>query len=231
MRHFAAIIFDMDGLLLDTERIALSAFLQTCTDLGLPAREDLFIRCIGTNQSRGREVLQEGLQGQVDHLLFEDVWDRHYIARTTDNPIPLKNGAAELLEHVSSLQMPAAVATSTRSSRARDKLRSAGILSRFDLVVGGDQVSNSKPAPDIYLKAAQMLKVRPEACLALEDSENGVRAAVAAGMAVVQIPDLVSPSPALRALGHIVLSSLNDVATYPFPPRAITARNPFLKGR
>ena len=214
MRRFEAIIFDMDGLLLDTERIAQSAFLETCRDLGVCGQDELFIRCIGTNQALGREVLRAGLQGQVDFLRFEQLWEDKYVERTSNGPIPVKEGALELLERIWSLQIPVAVATSTRTARAQEKLRKSGILDRFQTVVGGDQVRNSKPAPDIYLRAAEILNVRPEACLALEDSENGVRAAMSAGMTVVQIPDLVQPSPGLLALGHIVLPSLREVAPY-----------------
>ncbi len=220
MKHFKAIVFDMDGLLLDTERIALSAFLETCRHFDLPPLEELFIRCIGTNESRGRELLEDGLRGQVDHLAFLDVWDR-FLKKTMDNPVPLKEGAAELLDHIASLQKPVAVATSTYTTEAREKLHNAGILDRFATVVGGDQVSRSKPAPEIYLRAAEILGVAPAACLALEDSENGVRSAISAGMTVVQVPDLVQPSVALRALGHIVLKTLRDVATFPFDLRHV----------
>jgi beta-phosphoglucomutase-like phosphatase (HAD superfamily) len=93
-------------------------------------------------------------------------------------------------------------------------LRKSGVLDRFQAVIGSDQVRNGKPEPDIYLKAAGLLNARPERCLALEDSENGVRAAVGAGMTVVQIPDLVQPSAELLALGHIVLDSLREVAAH-----------------
>jgi HAD superfamily hydrolase (TIGR01509 family) len=216
MKQFEAIIFDMDGLLLDTERIALSAFLETCDALGICAQKDLFVRCIGTNPSLGREVLKQGLHGRVDHLLFEQVWDSKCADRTSNRPIPLKEGATKLLDQISSLQIRTAVATSTQTGRARETLKKNGLLEKFHVVVGGDQVRNSKPAPDIYLKAAEVLNARPSACLALEDSENGVRAAVSAGMTVVQIPDLVQPSDSLLALGHIVLRSLSDVVTYPF---------------
>jgi putative acetyltransferase len=119
---------------------------------------------------------------------------------------------------VAVLGLPAAVATSASTTRARRNLEAAGLLERFATVAGADQVSRGKPHPDVYLHAAQLLKVDPSECLALEDSDNGVRAAVAAGMCVVQIPDLIPPSPELLKLGHIVLPGLADVASYPFEP-------------
>ena len=216
MKQFDAVIFDMDGLLLDTERIALVAFHATCEHFGLGDETKVFMRCIGTNTALGEQVLKEGLQGKVDHLEFAHVWDAKYIQRTSNTPIPLKDGAAELLEHLAAVGVPAAVATSTVSTRAIQKLQDAGILASFKAVVGGDQVKNSKPHPDIYIKAAEVLGVKPGGCLALEDSENGVRSAVSAGMTVIQIPDMVKPSPALRSLGHIILHSLHDVRTYAF---------------
>jgi HAD superfamily hydrolase (TIGR01509 family) len=216
MHRFQAVIFDMDGLLLDTERIALAAFLDTCDHFGIDRLRDVFVRCIGINQRLGEEVLRDGLKGRVDHMQFEEVWNANYIAATSNQPVPVKDGAIELLAHLAALSIPVGVATSTGSERAAQKLRDAGMLERVAVLVGGDQVPNSKPYPDVYLKAAELLGAAPRACLALEDSENGVRSALGAGMTVVQIPDLVEPSPELRSLGHIILGSLRDVAHYPF---------------
>jgi beta-phosphoglucomutase-like phosphatase (HAD superfamily) len=109
-----------------------------------------------------------------------------------------------------------AVATSSRTEHAREKLRQAGLLDRFRIVIGADQVHRPKPDPEVYLKVAEFLGVEPRSCLALEDSEYGVRAAHAAGMTVVQVPDMIQPTADLRALGHIVLESLKEVAGYPF---------------
>jgi HAD superfamily hydrolase (TIGR01509 family) len=216
LKAFDAVIFDMDGLLLDTERLALSAFLAACEQLGLGERVDVFLDCLGTNEALGLRVIERGFGGQVDHLVFRRVWDREYARVTSAAPVPLKEGAVSLLEEVARLCIPAAVATSTRTGSAREKLTGAGILERFEVVVGGDQVEHGKPSPDLYLLAAARLQARPTSCLALEDSANGVRAALAAGMTVVQIPDLVEPSEDLRALGHTVLRTLGEVARHAF---------------
>jgi HAD superfamily hydrolase (TIGR01509 family) len=216
MNQIQAVIFDMDGLLLDTERIALGVFLETCEHFGIGDQTELFIRCIGTNQALGERILRQGLQGKADYKDFSRLWEASYQDRTSKEPVPLKEGAEELINRLSLRNIPMAVATSTKTPRAMDKLEKADILNRFAAVIGGDQVENSKPRPEIFLKAAEILLVGPERCLALEDSDNGVRAAVGAGMTVIQIPDLVQPSRELTALGHTILGSLNEVLDFVF---------------
>ena len=216
MKDFSGVIFDMDGLLLDSERIALETFAEACVQLALGDQTALFYRCIGTNQQRGEMILAEGLAGKIQIEAFSACWEQLHQARVTAAPIPVKPGALALLEVINGLGLPVAVATSTATARAREKLRDAGLLDYFHHIVGGDCVQRSKPEPDIYLQAAQVLNIVPGRALALEDSENGVLAALAAGMTVVQVPDLVQPSAEFRRHGHWVLASLNDVSGHRF---------------
>jgi len=216
VRHFAAVIFDMDGLLLDTERVALESFNEACRSFGLPEHPAVFQQCVGVNGARARQVIEQGLGHAVPPEVFWTAWDRFYHAAHARQPIQVKRGAIALLERLSAWQMPMGVATSTRVAQATSKLTDAGLASYFSTIVGGDQVERSKPHPDIYLRVAHLLEADPTACLALEDSENGVRAAVAAGMTVVQVPDLQAPSGDLLSLGHIVLETLEQVPDYPF---------------
>lgn len=201
----------MDGLLLDTERLALESFNQVCAQLGLGDRFDLFARCIGTNAAAGEEALRAGLPATVDYLEFNRQWDVVHAAANAARSPPLKRGVVELLEALGAAAMPCAVATSTGSDRALAKLGQAGILQHFAAITAGDEVERSKPYPDIYLRAAAKLSAPPGQCLALEDSELGVRAALAAGMTVIQVPDLLAPSPEFRALGHAVIDDLHAV--------------------
>jgi HAD superfamily hydrolase (TIGR01509 family) len=216
VKQFAGIIFDMDGLLIDSERVALATFQQVCDLLSLGDQSALFLQCVGTNKRRGEEILAAGFAGQVDLHVFTARWDELHDAHTQNNAIPIKAGAVSLLATIRSHGIPMAVATSTETERALHKLRCADIEHYFDHVVGGNQVHRSKPEPDIYLRAAELLAISPASALALEDSENGVLAALAAGMTVVQVPDLVQPSAAFRAKGQHVIRSLNDVANYDF---------------
>lgn len=216
MKNFSGVIFDMDGLLLDSERIALETFSAACEQLQLGDRTALFHRCIGTNQQGTEMILAKGFAGSVQMSEFNAVWKQLHRARLTSAPIPLKTGAVELLQAIKALGLPLAVATSTPTERACEKLQNAGLLAYFEWIVGGDRVQRSKPEPDIYLLAARLLSIAPETALALEDSENGVLAALAAGMTVVQVPDLVQPSAEFRQHGHWVLTSLLDVAEHRF---------------
>jgi beta-phosphoglucomutase-like phosphatase (HAD superfamily) len=206
----------MDGTLLDTERVAQEAFIAACAELGITPRMDLLLRCVGAAEPIARNVIREGFGPTLDCDAFFGGWHRHFAQLSRVSPVPLKEGALALLDAVAELGLPMAIATSSGTVTAVEKLRQAGVLPRFQAVIGADQVKSPKPDPEVYLKAAGCLGADPRACLALEDSEYGVRAAHAAGMTVIQVPDMTQPSADLRALGHIVLASLKEVAGYPF---------------
>jgi HAD superfamily hydrolase (TIGR01509 family) len=216
MKHFDAVIFDMDGTLLDTERVAQEAFITACRELTVAPRMDLLLRCVGAAEPIARAVIQDGYGPTLDCDAFFAAWSRHFSIASRITPTPLKEGALALLDAVAQLGLPMAIATSSRTAHAIEKLQQAALLSRFKAVIGADLVQSPKPDPAVYLKAAECLGVDPRACLALEDSEYGVRAAHAAGMTVIQVPDMTQPTADLRALGHIVLTSLSEVAGYPF---------------
>jgi beta-phosphoglucomutase-like phosphatase (HAD superfamily) len=216
MKHFEAVIFDMDGTLLDTERVAQEAFFSACDQQGVAPRMDLLLRCVGAAEPLARQVIRDGYGPGLDYDAFFAAWSGHFGRLSQLTPASLKEGAAALLDAVEQLGLPMAIATSSGTANALEKLRRAGLLMRFRTVIGADQVTRPKPDPEVYLKVAAFLGVAPSSCLAIEDSEYGVRAAHAAGMTVIQVPDMTQPTADLRALGHIVLASLKDVADYPF---------------
>jgi len=216
MHNFKAVIFDMDGLLIDSESLALETFRSTCEQFNLGDMTELFKRLIGTNMALSNSILQQQLPDGVIASQFVQIWDSAYFKAVSRAPVALMPGVEKLLVQLQLQGMPMAVATSSKTQRARDKLNNCGLLDYFSFIVGGDQVAQSKPQPDIYLKAAAKLAVSPVHCLAFEDSKNGVKAAFAAGMTVVQIPDLVAADDELLALGHIILQRIDHVLEYNF---------------
>jgi HAD superfamily hydrolase (TIGR01509 family) len=210
-RRPAAVIFDMDGLMLDTEPLAARAWVDAAQDLGLAFDSAINHRLIGRSFADCRTIIGEhhGADYPVDALM--GAWHGAYDAIVRREGISFKPGLLELLDWLEAERIPKAVATSTRRSRAQAKLELTGIFARFAALVGGDEVARGKPAPDIFLEAAARLDTAPAACLVLEDSEPGMRGALAAGMTPIMVPDLLPPTPSLLAAAPLVVATLHDV--------------------
>ena len=205
--HYKAVLFDMDGLLIDSERQFFKSFLETCTEFELPNMQQVFYDCIGLRSVDSSIVLQKALGPLVDLNAFNTAWgDRAEQQRAKG--IPLKSGAHELLSLLKDAGRPCVVATSTRTAHAQLHLQKAGIYDLITHVVGGDQVAKGKPEPEIYLKAAATAGFNAENCAAFEDSDPGTLAAVRSGATTVQVPDLKPPSQKTLALGHVVAHDL-----------------------
>ncbi len=203
-----AVIFDMDGLMIDSERVSIACWSQAARELQLPFEDGFWLQMVGLgDRDCGQLLLQRIDADQVAALLARchDLYE----ARTQAG-LPLRPGIVELLQLLDEHGIARAVATTTRQPRASRKLAAAGLLRFFEVVVTSGDVAHPKPAPDIYLLAAQRLGKHPTRCLALEDSPAGIRAAVGAGMTAIQVPDLVHPDEELRALGHRIVGSLAD---------------------
>lgn len=203
-----AVVFDMDGTLLDSERIARDTFVESMHAAGRDADLAFYARLIGIRAEQSRALLAEHLGEGFPVDAFHADWSRRYHDAAIARPVPLKAGARGLLDWLAARRLPLALATSTRRQTTARKLAQAGIDACFAVTVCGDEVRHGKPHPEIYLTACVQLGVAPASALAVEDSDPGVLAAHAAGLAVVQVPDLHQPSAAVRALGHDMLPSL-----------------------
>ncbi|BDR15217.1 phosphatase [Vibrio sp. STUT-A11] len=207
--NYHAAIFDMDGLLLDTERVCMRVFQEACEVQQLPFYTEVYLSIIGRNAAGIEAIFRKAYGNDLDRLHQE--WRTRYNAVVKHQAIPVKEGVVELLEWLKEQSLPIAVATSTAKDVAKIKLELAGLSKYIDNLTTGCEVSNGKPDPEIYLLAANRLNVEPTKCLAFEDSNNGVRAAVAANMSTYQIPDLVEPCDEVRQFGHSIVPSLHDV--------------------
>ncbi|MGF1741756.1 HAD family phosphatase [Vibrio profundum] len=209
--NFKAAIFDMDGLLLDTERVCKQIFEQACQAQQVPFLENVYMSIIGCNSTTIEQLIRQGYGPSLDYPALHDEWYKRYTDVVLHQAIPIKEGVIPLLDQLQSQAIPMAVATSTEKSVARVKLKLAGLDHYFTNITTGCEVSHGKPDPEIYLLAAKRLGVEPRECLAFEDSNNGIKAAIKAGMMAYQIPDLVQPNQEIVALGHSILPSLANV--------------------
>ena len=193
------VICDMDGLLLDTERLSEDSFRQTSAAFHLDFDARLFAALTGLSGPAHLPVLDAHLPQQIEAAAFDKLWKQTYHNSLADE-VPVKDEAVAFVSYISAMGVPVAVATSSRTDKAVDQLRRAGLASFLTLIIGGDQVSQAKPHPEIYHKVISCFELQPEQVLVLEDSNNGVRAGLAAGANVIQIPDRVPPDPAFANL-------------------------------
>ncbi len=210
MVDYAAAIFDLDGTLIDTERPVIAAGLQILQDWGHDVSHEFMISLVGIDVNEGHRRLCAHLGTEIDRARFDAAWRERAKAEMASG-IPLMPGVDALLPMLAARGLPRAVATNTGTARAREKVQQAGLSPWFEAahVVGFDSVARPKPAADVYLAAAERLGVAPERCVAFEDSDTGVAAALAAGMVVVQIPDML---PAAGRDAHHLAESLIDGA-------------------
>jgi HAD superfamily hydrolase (TIGR01509 family) len=205
-----AVIFDMDGLLLDTEALYRTAIMGACDELGFAMDDALHLSLVGCPLDANRIRLEAAFGPAFPFDTYVTTY-RARFAVLAQHGIPVRPGAPELLTYLRETGLPAAVATSTGRPAALKHLQQAGFLDSFRAVVARDDVSRGKPDPEVFLTAAQRLGVEPHLCLALEDSHNGVRAAAAAGMMTVMAPDLLGPTPEMERLCVHIVSDLHQV--------------------
>lgn len=206
-----AIIFDMDGVLFDTEIMSSKAWYQLAEERGLGDIESLTTDCIGRN--RADIILQFKKQ-------FGESFDAEEFLATgralmqkwiDEDGLPLMNGTREILQYLKENQYTVGVASSSSTKTILSHMELAGLRDYFQAVIGGDQVRLSKPKPDIYLKACEAIGMEPNRVIAVEDSPNGIRAAHAAGMKPVMIPDLIQPDEEIGALLYRKYDSLTSL--------------------
>jgi len=207
-RPVKAVVFDMDGLLIDTERVVRDAMIEIAREEGRDFPLEIFLSMVGLPDHASRAVAVAHFGEDFDHDRFETrVWER--VTAEHAAGVALKAGVVELLDALDALGLAYAVATSSSHDTVSRHLTEIG--GRFAAIVAAGDYRRGKPSPDPFLEAARRLSVDPRDCLALEDSHNGVRAAHAAGMMTIMVPDLLEATEEMRGLCVGVAQSLHEV--------------------
>lgn len=211
---YKAVVFDMDGVIFDSERAVMQCWKEVASRHNIPDIEKAILACTGTTMVRTREIMLNlyGADFPYDEYAMESSAIFH--SRYDGGRLPMKPGVKELLTFLKEHNKKIALASSTRQQVVTDELRDAGIIEYFDRIICGDMVSRSKPAPDIFLKACEELNISPSDSYAIEDSYNGIRAAHAGGLHPIMVPDLLPADEEMQSLAEIVLPNLTSVMEY-----------------
>lgn len=205
------VVFDMDGLMFDSERIVQLSWDQAGERMGLGKLGHNIYHTLGFNREKRKEYFKEKYGEDFPFEKFQELYRQCYQDYVQAKGLPAKPGLGEILEFLREKKIPMAVATSSSEEHARGNLEREGILQYFQAVITGNMVSKGKPYPEIYQKACKALGLAPERVLALEDSYSGLRAAHAAGMITVMVPDLLKDSSCVEEILDGKMDSLFEV--------------------
>ena len=209
-----AVIFDMDGVLFDTERLYMEGWTQVAKKRGIAGMEEVARGCIGLNRNDSRAHVRAHYGEDFDYDDFRAAVTSWVKTRIKIYGLPVKPGVERLLGYLKQRGIPVGLASSTSYQSVLEHLKSAGIVDYFQVIVTGDMIEHSKPQPDIYLLACRKLGVEPAGTYAIEDSPNGLLSAYRAGLKAILVPDLIEPTPEMRSQSHQIFYDLTEVMRF-----------------
>ena len=223
-------IFDMDGIIFDTENMFLNCWRKIATDYNLRDIDEIYRRVIGFHGEATKAEFLNFYGSDFEYDKLNQLAINMFFEKAETDGIPVKPGVTDLLEYLKANDYNIGLASSTKTEIVKKQLSDAGLLEYFKVVVGGDMVEKSKPAPDIFLAALAMmeiatqLKISPQDVIAIEDSFNGVRSAYAAGMKVFMVPDIVRADDEIKSMTTKIFTDLFEVKVYVSEGHLISAR-------
>ena len=210
-RPVRGVLFDMDGLVLDSEKLYTRFWREAMQELGYPMTQAQSLGMRSLNRERGQQYLEACFGPGVDYAEARDIRIRRMDAWIAEHGVEPKPGIQELLTWLHTHRLPCAITTSSPPDRIREHLTPLGLYEQFNEICSGYEVAHGKPDPDIYLYGAARLRLDPKDCLALEDSPAGIESAFRAGCLPVVIPDRDQPSEATLARSFARADSLADI--------------------
>ncbi|MCR5331055.1 MAG: HAD family phosphatase [Lachnospiraceae bacterium] len=214
MKDFDAVVFDMDGVIFDSERATMQCWLELAGKYGIKDLEKPYLACTGTNAAKTRQIMLDAYGEDFPYDEYAREASRMYHEKYDGGRLPMKSGVFEILDFLKNNGKKIALASSTKKQTVINQLKDAGILDYFDEVITGDMVQKSKPEPDIFLLACEKAGIRPDRAYAVEDSFNGIRAAYNGGLRPIMVPDLLAADDEMKKLSEAVIASLDEVIEY-----------------
>lgn len=208
---YKAVVFDMDGVIFDSERMILDIWMELGEEHNIQGIEKTMHKCLGVNAAETRQIFLRDYGDDFPYDIYVKEASRRYHAKADGGELPMKPGVCELLCFLKEKGYIIGLASSTREACVRQELKDAGIIDFFDELICGDMLKKSKPEPDIYLMACDKLGVTPQEAIAIEDSFNGIRSAYAAGMSPVMVPDIAHPDDEMKKKCFKIFASLLEV--------------------
>lgn len=208
---YKAVIFDMDGVIFDSERLVLESWKQIAEKYGIQNVEEVLIKCIGVNAVITRDIFLEYYGKDFPYDTYKAECSDLFYSWCKTKGLPIKKGVTELLKYLNDSGYKVGIASSTRYAIVKEELEEAGLLPYFHNLTGGDMLKKSKPEPDIFLMACESLSVKPEEAIGIEDSYNGIRALSRAGMLPVMVPDMIAPDEEMKDLAEFIFDDLLEV--------------------
>lgn len=205
------IIFDMDGVIFDSERVVLEGWKEIADKYGIKNMEEPYMKCIGVNIDKCKEIFLDYYGEDFPYDEYESEQSANYHKKYDNGRLPLKPGVEKLLIELRKNNYNIAIASSTKLQTVKNQIEAAGLAQYFDKYVGGDMVAKSKPEPDIFIEAMKGFDVDAENVIVIEDSFNGIRAAYAAGMKPVMVPDLIAPDKEMEEKAWCIKNNLEEI--------------------
>ena len=211
MKQPKLIIFDMDGLIFDTEKICYQIMKKTLQKHNYKFNKEMYIKTIGSNNQEAKNITMSFMPENFpyDQLIKEVETELENF--TNYNSLPIKPGLIPLLNHLKEKNITCCIASSSNNQTIKRYLEKANIISYFDFFIGGNQVEHTKPQPDLFLKALEIAKIKARDSLVIEDSENGILAAKRANIPVICIPDMKIPDKEFRSYSRCIMDSLDKI--------------------
>lgn len=208
---YKAVIFDMDGVIFDSERLVLEEWLVLAQKYGLTGMKEVYYECIGVNEVMTREIFLNHYGRDFPYEEYVREISCSFHEHYDHGRLPMKLGVVELLSYLKEEGYLIGLASSTKQSAVEREITDAGLKPYFNDLTCGDMLQKSKPEPDIFLMSCSHLKVLPEEAVTIEDSYNGIRAAHRAGTTPIMVPDMKQPDEEMKQLAHVICSDLQEV--------------------